>query len=92
MKDVILNQREQARLRVLNSVLVYQLDRAQAAEIMGISERQLRRILAAYRREGAAALSLATGVASPATRFPRMWPPRWSPWPAGNTPASTTAT
>ena len=57
MKDVTLNQREQIRLQVLNSVLEYQLDWAQAAEIMGISERQFRRILAAYRREGAAALS-----------------------------------
>ena len=57
MKDVTLNQREQARLQVLNSVLEYQLDRTQAAEIMGISERQARRILAAYRKEGAAALS-----------------------------------
>ena len=57
MKDVTLNQREQARLQVLNSVLEYQLPRTQAAEITGISERQLRRILAAYRREGAAALS-----------------------------------
>ena len=57
MRDVTLNQREQARLQVLNSVLEYQLPRIQAAEIMGISERQLRRILATYRREGAAALS-----------------------------------
>ena len=29
---------------------------AQAAELLGISERQLRRVLAAYRRDGAAAL------------------------------------
>ena len=56
MKVVTLNQREQARLQVLNSVLECQLDRAQTAEIMGIGERQLRRNLAAYRREGAAAL------------------------------------
>ena len=56
MKDVTLNQREQARLQVLNSVMEYQLPRAQAAEILGISERQVRRILAAYRRDGAAAL------------------------------------
>ena len=56
MKDVTLNQREQARLQVLNSVLEYQLPRSQMAEIMGINERQLRRILAAYRKEGAAAL------------------------------------
>ena len=56
MKDVTLNQREQARLQVLNSVMEYQLPRAQAAELLGISERQLRRVLAAYRRDGAAAL------------------------------------
>ena len=56
MKDVTLNQREQARLQVLNSVMEYQLPRIQAAELLGISERQLRRVLAAYRRDGAAAL------------------------------------
>ena len=56
MKDVTLNQREQARLQVLNSVMEYQLPRAHAAELLGISERQVRRILAAYRRDGAAAL------------------------------------
>ena len=56
MKDVTLNQREQARLQVLNSVMEYQLPRALAAEILGVSERQVRRILAAYRRDGAAAL------------------------------------
>ena len=56
MKDVTLNQREQARLQVLNSVMEYQLPRAHAAELLGISERQVRRVLAAYRRDGAAAL------------------------------------
>ena len=56
MQDVTLNQREQARLQVLNSVLEYQLPTTQAAEVLGISERQVRRVLAAYRREGAAAL------------------------------------
>ena len=56
MKDVTLNQREQARLQVLNNVLEYQLPTTQATEVLGISERQIRRVLAAYRREGAAAL------------------------------------
>ena len=56
MQDVTLNQREQARLQVLNNVLEYQLPTTQAAEVLGISERQVRRVLAAYRREGAAAL------------------------------------
>ena len=56
MKDVTLNQREQARLQVLNSVMEFQLPRAHAAELLGISERQLRRVLAAYRRDRAAVL------------------------------------
>ena len=56
MKDVTLNQREQARFQVLNSVMEFQLPKAQAAELLGISERQLRRVLAAYRRNRAAAL------------------------------------
>ena len=67
-----LNQREQARLQILNSVMEYQLPRVQVAEILGISERQLRRVLATYRRDGAAARSTATGVASPATQSLRM--------------------
>ena len=56
MKDVILNQREQARLHVFNTVLEYQLSTSQAAEVLEIGERDIRRVLAAYRRNGAAAL------------------------------------
>ena len=57
MKDVTLNQREQARLSVLNSVLEYQVPIAQAAELLGVSQRHARRLLAAYREQGAAALA-----------------------------------
>ena len=57
MKDVTLNQREQARLHVLNSVLEHQLPINQAAEILGVTERHAWRILAAYRKEGASAPS-----------------------------------
>ena len=57
MRDVTLNQQEQARIQVLNSVLEYQLPIAQAAEIMGVSERHTKRLLAAYRKDGAAALA-----------------------------------
>ena len=42
---------------MLNSVLEYHLPIAQAAEIMGISERQTKHLLAAYRRDGPAALA-----------------------------------
>ena len=52
-----MNQQEQARIQVLNSVLEHQLPIAQAAEIMGVSERHTKRLLAAYRRDGTAALA-----------------------------------
>ena len=52
-----MNQREQTRLHVLNTVLEHQLPVSQAAEIMGVSERHAWRMLAAYRQEGAAALA-----------------------------------
>ena len=52
-----MNQQEQARIQVLNGVLEYQLPIAQAAEVMGVSERHTKRLLAAYRRNGAAALA-----------------------------------
>ena len=52
-----MNQLEQTRLHVLNLVLEHQLPVTQAAEILGVSERHAWRLLAAYRREGAAALA-----------------------------------
>ncbi len=52
-----MNQQEQARIQVLNGVLEYQLPIAQAAEIMGVSERHTKRLLAAYRKHGPAALA-----------------------------------
>ena len=57
MRELTLNQQEQARIQVLNSVLEHHLSIAQAAEIMGISERHTKRLLAAYRRDGPAALA-----------------------------------
>ena len=57
MRNVKLNQQEQARIQVVNSVLEYQLPIAQAAEIMRVSERHTKRLLAAYRKHGAAALA-----------------------------------
>ena len=57
MKDVTLNQKEQARIPVLKSVLEYQISIADAAELLGVFPRHARRILAAYRERGAAALA-----------------------------------
>ena len=42
---------------MLNSVLEYQAPIAQAAELLGVSERLARRMLAAYREQGAAVLA-----------------------------------
>ena len=52
-----MNQREQARLQVLNSLLAEHMTIEQASTLMGVSTRHTRRILAAYRKEGAAALA-----------------------------------
>ena len=57
MRELTLKQREQARSQVLNTVLEHHLSIRQAAEIMGISERHTKRLLAAYRKHGAAALA-----------------------------------
>ena len=57
MRDLTLNQQEQARIQVLNSVLEYQMPIAQAAEIMGLSQRPTKRLLAVYGRDGPAALA-----------------------------------
>ena len=41
-----MTQKEQTRLQVLNSVLADQVPVCQAAEVLGVSERHMRRILA----------------------------------------------
>ena len=56
MENVTLTPKEQTRLQVLNSLLAEQIALDQAAELMGVSPRHTRRILAAYRENGAATL------------------------------------
>ena len=53
-----MKQREQARIQVLNTVLEHHLTIGQAAEIMGVSERHTKRLLAAHRRDGPTAVAL----------------------------------
>lgn len=55
--SITLNSREQKRLLVLNAVVAGQSTVAEAAASLGLSNRQVRRVLAAYREEGAAALA-----------------------------------
>ena len=52
-----MKQRQQSRIQVLNTVLEHHLATGQAAEIMGVSERHTKRLLAAYRKDGPAALA-----------------------------------
>ena len=52
-----MNQKEQGRLQVLNSLLAKHMTIEQASTLMGLSIRHTRRILAAYKEEGAAALA-----------------------------------
>lgn len=55
-ETITLNKREQKRVLVLNQVIAGQIAAEGAAELLGLSERQVWRILAAYRKEGAASL------------------------------------
>jgi transposase len=58
MREIVeLSKREQERSVVLNQVLGGQLSGEEAATMLEVSVRHLRRILAAYRQEGAAALA-----------------------------------
>lgn len=57
MENVTLTPKEQSRLQVLNSLAAEQMTLDQAAEVMGITPRHARRILAAYRENGAVALA-----------------------------------
>ena len=57
MKGLTLSAKEQNRLQVLNAVISGQWSMAEAAQVMGVSERHGWRIIAAYRKDGAAALA-----------------------------------
>jgi len=57
MKGLTLTTKEQTRLCIMNGVLERQWTVAEAAQLLGVSERHTWRLLAAYREEGAAALA-----------------------------------
>jgi transposase len=66
-ETVLLSGVEQQRLVVLNRMLVGDLTGAEAAAALGLSVRQVRRLLAAYRKEGAAALAHGNRGRTPTT-------------------------
>lgn len=57
MEGLILNNKEQKRLQVLNMVLSGVCQVVEAARVLGLSERHVWRLLSAYRKEGARALA-----------------------------------
>jgi len=57
IERVTLTKREQSRLMVLNGVEAGRMIAREAAEVLGLSLRHVRRMLAAYRKEGAAGLA-----------------------------------
>ena len=66
-----LTQKEQARIQVLNSLTADHMTTEQAAILIGVSTRHTRRILAAYRKDGAAQSLTAIEVADRPTRHRR---------------------
>ena len=57
MKGLTLTTREQSRIQVLNGVIERQVSLVEAAELMRVSERHAWRLLATYRKEGAAGVA-----------------------------------
>ncbi len=55
-KEVTLSTREQKRLMVLNEVISGRMSGQEAADVMGLTLRHTRRLIAAYQKEGAAVL------------------------------------
>jgi predicted ArsR family transcriptional regulator len=71
MKETVtLTTRDQTRLQILNQLLVGQLTADAAAEVLDLSVRQVRRLLAAYREDGVAALVHGNRGRVPATLAP----------------------
>ena len=70
MKGLTLTTTEQTRLQVLNAVAAKLCAPPEAAEVLGISERHVWRLLAAYRKEGAAALAHGNRGRAPLNTIP----------------------
>ena len=71
MKGLTLSTKEQNRLHILNGVLERHWSMREVAPLLGVSERQGGRLLAAYRKEGAAALAHKNRGRVPSNATPR---------------------
>ena len=83
--------KEQQRVAILEQVAQGQLSGVEAAALLGVTPRQLRRLRAAYQARGRRAWSMATGDGRRATRSPRRSASRSSPRPKARTGAATTS-
>ena len=72
--------KEQTRLQVLNSLLAEHMTLDQAATLMGVSPRHSRRMLADYRKHGAASLAHGHRGRKPANAIPETTRSRRFPW------------
>ena len=63
---VTLNRKEQVRLMVLNQVEKGEMKGREAGEVLGISIRRVRRLIAGYREKGAGGLAHDNRGRSPA--------------------------
>ena len=74
MKEMVtLNKKEQRRLVVLNQVEMGKMIGREAAELLDLSLRHVRRILVAYRKEGAVDWHMAIGEGN----LTMLWMPVW---------------
>ena len=73
MRDqVILSMKDQKRLEVISELDAGRVTGREAAELMGVSVRQARRVLAAYRKQGVEGVVHGNRGRTPATRTPEV--------------------
>jgi len=72
MEGLILNTKEQKRLQILNTMLRGMCGAEEGAALLGLSERQVWRLLAGYREEGAEALAHGNRGRQPVNALPGM--------------------
>jgi len=76
-EQVTLNGKEQKRAMVLTTVIEGGVTARQAGEVLGLSMRHVRRLKAAYRREGPAALAHGNRGKRPAHPPEADWAGEW---------------
>lgn len=87
-----LRPKDEQRIEVLIRIEAGFLGMSEGAAVMGLSERQVRRLLTAYRAEGPRGLYTETAVSGQLTPFRMSYGSASVPLPGGSMPGSTTPT